>query len=177
MKICGKRGGGWLSFFVNHILSMLLIILSILFLGVLMKSALLSSTPNSDVDDLRYNLRSARLLNSADCLAYEQPYLDANSNVINRVRAGTIDLDKFKDSRKWSKCIGGTHAWLTLTDSTSPKFGSDDTSDWRWDSENLPVNYNFDKLNHRDFYLVKIYRNDLREFHDGYLGIKFEIEI
>lgn len=163
MKIRGKKGGGWLTFFVNHILSMLLIILSILFLGVLMKSALLSSAPTSDVADLRYNLLSARLLNSADCLAYEEPYFGVpvgnDVQIYKRVRAGVVDFNKLRNKESWSECVSNTPVAIGLRDLETGEVDSE---------ENLNV-----VPDTPDVYFVKIYRNDLNppEFHDGVITI------
>ncbi|MBI2117260.1 hypothetical protein HYT95_00005 [Candidatus Peregrinibacteria bacterium] len=141
---------------------MLLIILAILFLSILMKSALLSKAPASDVGDLRYNLLSARLLNSADCLAYEDAYLDAAGNNIVRVRAGIVDINKYS-TNEWSVCFGNpnTYAVLYLEDFTD---GQNYVSN--------PTASQVDASYRTDYYFVRIRSGN--EFHDGRIKISIK---
>ncbi len=158
-----KKGSGWLTFFVNHILSMILIVLAVLMLGTVIKGVTDKSI-SYDVKDLHYNLLATRILDSADCLAYTEPYLgdivNGNAQGYYRVRAGIIDMDKFGT---WADCLGSPSvaAILTLDDFTN---GNSATSN--------PGGATLSSSFKSDYYFVKIY--DSGEFHDGIIKISIK---
>ena len=99
-----KKGAEWPSFLISSIFSMLLFIIGIFIVLDVAKST--ETTFKTDIAQLNFDSSAARVLNSADCLAWEEQtpagYL---------VHAGIIDTSKMQSNRL-SGCLSGAKYYV-----------------------------------------------------------------
>lgn len=156
MGLVGKKAVEWPEALVYVLLSAILLIIGLYY--ILNISASSNLAIDFNVNNLQFSLLSNRIINSADCLAWEEPYLTSTGTTYT-VHAGIIDESKFLKQRI-KNCLDGKAVFLWLTD---------------FDGNNLQPNITTKTPNSErfveDYYLVKVHRTD-GSFTDARLGVK-----
>jgi len=123
-----------------------LFVINFLFLAGVLMVLDLAEDADASVDFLTENLEhdvlSHRLINSADCLAYEE-----QTPAGYQVRAGIIDMGKLNKGRL-DRCLGNTPYAITITDLES--------------QQTQAISSGSPELSITDYYFIKINQNTIQ---------------
>jgi len=129
----------------------------VLILGIFMVIQLISiseSKVSGDISEFNYAILAGRILNSADCLAWEESFYNAEGEQNWQVRPGIIDWLKVEQEHV-QNCINGKKFRIEVIDFT------DDTEKMIQTEE--------PGVKIRDLYFVKIMKSG--KLHDGIIAI------
>lgn len=116
------------------------------------------ATVDRNLNELEFTLLADRMINSADCAAWEE---QINAGGLFQVRPGIISWDKLNfNSKNITSCVGNKKYSLELTDLDG---------NWELTINNLGSN----KIIMQDTYFVQIHKGGYDEFHNGVLTIGF----
>ena len=114
------------------------------------------ATIDKNLDELKFTLLADRIINSADCVAWEEPITEGGL-IKFQVRPGIVSFNKVF-SGNITHCIKDTRYYLELAD-----FDGD------WSVSTNPQLKDVFKV--KDTYFVQIHREGYAELHDGALTI------
>ena len=98
----------WPSFLISSIFSMLLFIIGVFMILNVANAGKIDIDPK--LDALNYGLLASRVLNSADCLAWEEKTPDGYL-----VHAGVIDANKLSNNENVRNCIFGKKYYIYVS--------------------------------------------------------------
>lgn len=114
VKLFNRRASDWLPALVSVVLAA--------FLMIMVSLMMLNITGSVDARDfaaptskLNFDLMSARILNSPDCLAWEEVYVDLDSHEKIQTHMGIINYDKLTGANL-DNCLGDKDYQISLKD-------------------------------------------------------------
>ncbi len=157
--IFGKRASDWLPAMMSVVLAaFLLIMVALMVLNIAGSIEVNKFKPLTS--KLDYDLISARILNSPNCLAYEESYVDLDSHPKTQTHAGIISYDKLRATNLLD-CLGNLEFEINLED-----------LEGNWDTGNSRLSTK--AITQEDKFFVKIHKVGESELHNGILTIGLE---